>query len=491
MNLAQAMQLASQHGAQGRPTIAEFIYTQILEQQVGFADAAILLMRSLSGRGETDSLKFQLYRLESLFGDNEQVLSEIANCYLMMGAVESSTSLLLKKLESHPQSSLLKRSLANAYRLCGERQLAIHYFWEAWTLDQSDMYSLYALSELDKSEHREKILEALSSSDRTQIAPEDLPFYHFALAYLYENNDNKRFFQHLHKANSLVASDHDKLIQQLRDNYRGVVKRFSSHPAPSRPMCPDQAPAPIFIMAPPRSGTTLLEQILGAHSQTKAVGESFAVAQAIARFAQSSQLVSPYWQWPPEVYQQSLEKIEAYYYANPRIGGKGQLSIVDKSIENVLYAGLILSIWPNARIIRLVRHPLDTILSSYRHSFTSSSGKEYLYNLEALAHFYANYEKHMVFWQQAYPDQVTMLDYESLVSDPEYHTRELLAFCGLEWEQSCLDFHTRTGTILTASTEQVRQPVHKKSICRWKTFFDDLEPARRVLQEELGLAFDR
>jgi tetratricopeptide (TPR) repeat protein len=235
---------------------------------------------------------------------------------------------------------------------------------------------------------------------------------------------------------------------------------------------PAPRPMPIFIIGMPRSGTSLAEQILASHPEIFGGGEIvFWSAVCDAWFAAHGQ---------DEPTKPLLERYAADYLVKLQALRTNARLIVDKMPVNFLYAGLIHAALPHARFIHLQRHPIDTCLSIYFQNFYNIGS--YASDLEALAHYYAEYLRIMAHWRAVLPP-ATMLEvpYESLVSDPEPWTRRMLDFVGVPWNSQCLEFHQVDRSVITASRWQVRQKIHTQSIERWRRYEKFVSPLHTLL----------
>jgi hypothetical protein len=160
--------------------------------------------------------------------------------------------------------------------------------------------------------------------------------------------------------------------------------------------------------------------------------------------------------------------------------------LIDKTPANFLYLGLIAKAIPSAKIINLVRHPMDTCYAIYKALFRM--GYPFSYDLESLGQYYLGYRKLMQHWHSVLPERIKSVQYEQLVEDTEIQAKEIVKFCGLEWQADCLNFHEDKAAVATASAAQVRQPVYKTSVQKWQRYADELMPLKRIL-EDGGLTF--
>jgi tetratricopeptide (TPR) repeat protein len=298
---------------------------------------------------------------------------------------------------------------------------------------------------------------------------------HFALAKALEDcGEYARAFEHMHRGNTLkrglVHYDEGDALEFFRRTAaafdRGLIERLQGLGDPSA--------APIFVMGMPRSGSSLIEQILASHRQVYGAGE-FGDFEATVRSAMA------YPGRATTLDEAMLRRIGAEYLAKLPGLPDGKTRIVDKLPGNYLYLGLIRLVLPNARIIHTVRNPIDTCVSCYSKLFTF--GHHYTYDLRELGRFYRAYMELMAHWRAVLPaDAMLDVSYEDVVDDLEGQARRLIEYCGLPWDDNCLNFHKNDRAVKTASSVQVRRPLFRTSMERWRRYQDGLGP----LISELG-----
>ena len=234
-------------------------------------------------------------------------------------------------------------------------------------------------------------------------------------------------------------------------------------------------PAPIFICGMYRSGSTLVEQIIAGHSQAASGGELDlvpALAASIVDYPCSVSRADP----------RMIETWRRFYLGGLPETLNSSVVFTDKRPDNFLHLGLIKTIFPTARIIHTHRNPLDNLLSL--HFLHLDPSMAYALDLSDSAHWYGHYRRLMDHWKSIYAGDIFDLRYEDLIENPESLTRELLGFCGLEWENECLDFSRPGRLVKTASVWQVREPLHNRSRGRWRNYAPHLKPLRDALAEQ-------
>jgi tetratricopeptide (TPR) repeat protein len=255
---------------------------------------------------------------------------------------------------------------------------------------------------------------------------------------------------------------HDLAARFVIDRFdEAFLQRSSSRGNPSV--------APIFVVGMPRSGSSLIEQILSSHPHVQSMGENAALSAVVDQGFTELQR-SANWS----------DMAEAYLGSMRQRGWKGADRFVDKTLENHLRVGMIHLMFPKSVILDSTRDPVDTCLSCYRQLFTE--GNETLYDLGQIGRAYVRYRRTMEHWDRVLPGRVIRVEHEKLVADPEGQIRRLVAdACKLDWDPVCLRFYEAPGVVRTASAAQVRRPVYATSIGRWARFASELEPLLRAL----------
>lgn len=321
---------------------------------------------------------------------------------------------------------------------------------------------------------------ALDALQQLHAQEEKLPqdgraMLHFLLSKAYA--DAKRYddaFAHLAKANSLkralIAYDEARSLREMQD----IAAAFSPERMTALQGRGHNDPRPVFVIGMLRSGTSLVEQIIAAHPKAHGAGEIPLLPDLVREImpgfpAETGRLVPDDLHRLGQAYAERLGQI-----------APAAARIVDKLPLNFLYAGLIHLALPQAKIVHVMRDPLDTCFSCYQHTFAGDVG--FAYDLGEMGRYYKAYQQLMAHWQNVLPSNVILnIQYETLVEDFEPQARQIVAFCGLDWDTRCLNFHESARAVATASAVQVRRPLFKSSIGRAALFGDHLAPLREAL----------
>jgi tetratricopeptide (TPR) repeat protein len=320
-----------------------------------------------------------------------------------------------------------------------------------------------------------KVLQDMVT-DAAKMTDTDGVELHLALAKAYRDLDCKDLaFKHLIEGNRLkrhtLAYDETAALADLRT----TADVFTPDVMRAKAGLGDSSEQPVFVIGMPRSGTSLVEQILASHSQVFGAGELAIFGQLTAqRFGRRLENLST------GLSGENLRQLGADYAARIAAKAPDAKRIIDKMPINFRFAGLIHLALPKARIVHMMRDPMDTCFSCYCQTFLGELN--FAYDLGELGRYYKAYAALMAHWRTVLPAE-TMLEirYETLVENFEAEARRLIGFCGLAWEDRCLRFHETKRAVRTASAVQVRRPLYHEAIGRWKDYAQQLEPLRAAL----------
>ncbi|SEJ22414.1 Tetratricopeptide repeat-containing protein [Frateuria terrea] len=334
--------------------------------------------------------------------------------------------------------------------------------------------------------HLERLTSLLPQAEQAQAGR---IYVNLALAKEYEDvGDYRQAFEHLSRGKAAGGEGRGYSHRRDEELFEAIRRAF---PAPSCPGGGHPTREPIFVIGMPRSGTTLVERILTAHPDVHSAGELQNFGVVLKRLSGSR---TPLLLDPPTIERaRQLDPMQLgeAYLASTRPATGTTARFVDKLPHNFLYAGFIAQALPDARIICLRREPLDTCLSNFRQLFALSSPYyDYSFDLMDTGRYYVLFEQLLAHWRRVMPGRILEVQYECLVDRQEEATRGLLEHCGLPWHGDCLRFERNQAPVATASAVQVREPMNRKSIQRWKKYQEQLRPLQTLL-DAAGIALER
>ncbi len=307
---------------------------------------------------------------------------------------------------------------------------------------------------------------------------------HFALGKLYDElQDYPRAFGHYQRANSLDSRKFDE--KQHQRDFDMLIGVFSPERIRRRPRASNRSKLPVFIVGMPRSGTSLTEQILASHPLVYGAGELPDITNIASRLQADLGGSNPYPQCLDAVTDRNIDPIAQRHLDRLGRFARDAVRITDKMPHNFLYLGLIDLLFPGARIIHCLRDPVDTCLSIYVQPFNGhfNALHPYAHDLRDLGRYYRLYQRLMAHWTSVVRIPLMEFRYEELVDNQEAMSRRLVEFCELDWDDRCLRFHETARVVKTASHDQVRRPIYKKSVARWKNYEQFLGPLIDALED--------
>ena len=437
---------------QGKLAAAAEAFQQALRLQPDNVDIVYRLGVTLHELGDMDravECYRQVLRLKPGYAD---AMNSLATAYKEQGLLDEAIALFRETLQRQPDHALAFYNLSK-FAAEGRCQFAAHELDRVRGFMASGSYS---------------------ASDRSQFGfglgtvLHKQGLYEEAFGYFKEANDlRRRILQERHGA--FDAAGHEKLVDRVIKTYDPAyfaeVRGWGT-----------ATDLPIFIVGMPRSGSTLVEQILSSHPQVFGAGELGEVPLFITRIVVDAN---------PDLYATpvlptrgaALDLATAYLERMAKLG-KGAARVTIKTLQNYLHLGVIATLFPGARVIHCRRDPFDVCLSCYFQNFQNI---DFASSLEDIGNYYRAYEKLMAHWSRVLPLEIHDVANEDLIHHQEAVTRKMLAYCGLEWDERCLTFFNTRRVVQTASSVQVRKPISGQALGRWKHYRDHLGPLFQAL----------
>lgn len=413
-----------------------------------------------------------------------------------------------KAVQLAPHSSNALAQFAAANVDCGEMELAIQQFEKSISIDPSRAETHFQYTRAKKfkpcpetDRYIELLRECLGRNEQVIRPAIQL---HFSLAKVLDDvGQHDQAWQHFDRANRLKQSKIKTRSKASKVPSEGASDdRSSSLPSTDvlksffteeffqdRKHLGNPSQTPVFIVGMPRSGTTLTEQILSSHRDIAGAGELTYLSQIRQELLRGAarQSGSPgidHRRYPgviSDVSDLKLRQQADQYLARLARFGSGESRITDKMPTNFMHLGLIGLLFPGATVIHCRRNPLDVMVSCYCQNLNAP-----FCDLEQLVVYHRNYRDLMRHWEQSLPVKIHTVDYEDMVANPEPNARALVSHCGLSWDENCLNFHSSGRAVHTPSKWQVRQPMYKSSVEKWRRFEEQLRPVADQVNAELA-----
>ena len=392
----------------------------------------------------------------------------LANLKSKINKNEEAIDILLKLEGTYKDSYILNFTMGNIYQQIGNFDKATYHLNYCLKLDPQNTAPDKAISLITKYTPKnnhlhdmQKKFETIKSSDHKMILS-------FALGKAYEDiKEYKKSFHYLNLANKMRdeglnynINDEKKLFSNIENFFK---KKTLTEIKPSNKKI-------IFILGMPRSGTSLIEQILSSHEQVHGAGE----LNYVSNFIEKKFFLND-----KNLNQKRLLEFQNYYIG--KLDTKKNI-ITDKAPLNFKWIGFLLATFPNCKIINSNRDPMDICWSMFKNFFLSKK-LNFCYSLENLGKYYLLYEELMTFWKSKYGKRIYDINYEDLITNQETEVKKLLKYCELDWDENCMTFYKNKKSVATASLAQVRSPIYSSSVQKWKNYSSELNELLQVIKK--------
>jgi len=516
MPFEKRIRIAKEYEKNGDPQSAEAIYREILgkdpdhveaarllagiaAQNKRYRDAEVFLKKAIAvapdyTRAWVDLVGVQreldkfddaiasAQEVIRLAPDNAESYVVYASAIGMAGDHDEAIRAYTRALEIAPERPGAICGMAHHQKTIGQQDAAIASYRRAIAVKPDHAEAYWSLANLKTFRFEDAEVEAMEQLlEREDLPDESRAQLNNALGLEYEGRkDYARAFGHFGQCNAARRRNETYDPMDTESTYDRVIEMFTPEFIEKNAGVPDADVTPILVVGLPRSGSTLIEQILASHSSVDGTHELGDLSRAVqsawrgrrrrTRFPDALADFGPgQWRRIGESY---LERTERYRHGAPYF--------IDKNPNNFIYAGLLKLALPNAKIIDARRHPLDSCLGSYKQLF--ASGQPFTYDMTELAEYYLQYRRLMDHWHRVLPGFVLEVQYEQVVADLETEVRRMLDFCSLPFEDACLRFHETERAVKTASSEQVRRPIYSSSVNLWRNYEPHLDELVHILK---------
>jgi tetratricopeptide (TPR) repeat protein len=466
---------------QGKLNEAVACFRQALALKPDYAEVYNNLGNTLKDQNKLEEAIANYRRALALQPEYSEAHSNLGNVLKHQGKLDEAFISYRRALTLRPNYVEAHHNLGVIFSELGKRDDAIACYKKTLALKPDYVQAYSGLSAIITYTEVDDVVRAMEDLYQTKgdMPDTDRIDLGFALGKAFEDlGDYDKSFAFILEANRLKRRSSEFSIQKEHDLFERNKKTFSPGFFSSHQGIGYQDKTPIFILGMPRSGTTLVEQILASHPLVFGAGELAVLAMLIDDHCSKAKTTS----FPECVLDFAMDafaKMGAEYIAKIREYSSDALYITDKMPHNFLHVGFINTILPNAKVIHCLRDPMDTCFSIFKKDFKGPH--KYAHDLFELGRYYNLYRDLMAHWEKVLPGFMHSLKYEELISDQQNQTKGLLDFCGLPWDETCLDFHKTERRVGTASLAQVRQPIYNDSIELWKRYEKHLEPLKKAI----------
>lgn len=426
-------------------------------------------------------------------------LSLLGTIYLNLQWADQALDAYKKAIDITPDDDFLMSKIGLTLNILGQHEEAKELYNQGLKQNAANTHIISQLTSYQKMTkndlwlvaHIEKVLPEINdSNDKVRLF--------FSLGKIYDDlEEYDKAFKFYKKGNDLKFYRFNYDEKNIKKSVDQIIEYFSVHKQKPDNLPTSESEQPIFIIGMPRSGTSLVEQILASHPKVTGAGELSLLPRKLRTLCREKNanypnvldqvsnkecqdLIDYYLNESREHVSRSINALSHNHSTNTDINISTTKHITDKLPYNFFNIGLIHWLYPNAKIIHTKRNPLDTCLSCYFQNFTSAN--EHTFNLDTLAEYYLQYIRLMKFWKEMIPEKIIEIEYEKLVSDQATKTKSLIKQLNMEWDERCLNFHDTNRSVQTASAWQVRQKIYDSSTARWRNYEKHLESVHQYLQ---------
>ena len=404
---------------------------------------------------------------------NFEALVSLGTIYIKLSKYHEGIKLYEKSLKIKPENPRVYLSLGHALKTIGERKKSEAAYQNTIKYFPSSGEAYWSLANLKTYEFSDKEIANMELSLKRNMHQHELIQMHFALGKAYESNRQfDKSFKHYMDGNWQQRKQVIYNAEDYKISIDEIINFFENNNNILDLKAEAGSDEPIFILGLPRSGSTLIEQILASHSLIEGTQELPNI-MAISRDIKLIDQKNGYPDNLLKLNQSSFDELGKKYIDETKWARSSKPFFIDKMPNNFFHIGLIKLILPKAKIIDARRNPMDACFSCFKQYF--AKGQHFTYDLDDIARYYKDYVRLMDFWNKLFPGEIFTIQYEQIIENPNDRISDLLEFCNVKFEDNCLNFHKSKRAVKTASSEQVRQPMYKTGINYWRNYIKHLD----------------
>ena len=464
----------------GNHDIAEAMFTRALQVDPTYTLVWANLAQVFSVTGQLDKAKKSFKNILNMEPKNGLIWAEYGTVLTKLARYSDGKDAYLKALEFKPNSPRVYLSLGHVYKTMGEIDNSINSYKSTIKQNNLSGEAYWSLANLKTYSFTNDEIKNMEATLDTEISDIERCQMHFALGKAYEvKKDYNNSFINYSKGNRVKKGLIKYSSRETSEKTKKVLDFFIEENISSLSNSSTLDRDPIFVLGMPRSGSTLVDQIISSHSMVDGTQELPNIIKIAAELNNDSD--DNYPEVLEDFKSNELSALGLDYIRETKWARESAPFFIDKMPNNFIHIGLIKTILPNAKIIDTRRDAMDTCFSCFKQFF--ARGQLFTYSLEDLGNYYVDYIKAMNHWHKVYGEDIYTVHYDNVINNTESTIRELIEYCELPFEDNCLEFYKSSRPVKTPSAEQVRQPIYKSGLNYWKNYADFLSPLKKIIDE--------
>ena len=464
----------------GNHDIAEAMFTRALQIDPTYTLVWANLAQVFSVTGQQDKAKKAFKNILNMEPKNGLIWAEYGTVLTKLARYSDGKDAYLKALEFKPNSPRVYLSLGHVYKTMGEIDNSINSYKSTIKQNNLSGEAYWSLANLKTYSFTNDEIKNMEVTLDTEISDIERCQMHFALGKAYEvKKDYNNSFINYSKGNRVKKGLIKYSSRETSQKTKKVLDFFIEENISSLSNSSILDRDPIFVLGMPRSGSTLVDQIISSHSMVDGTQELPNIIKIAAELNSDSD--DNYPEVLKDLKSNELSALGLNYISETKWARESAPFFIDKMPNNFIHIGLIKTILPNAKIIDTRRDAMDTCFSCFKQFF--ARGQLFTYSLEDLGNYYVDYIKAMNHWHKVYGEDIYTVHYDNVINNTESTIRELIEYCELPFEDNCLEFYKSSRPVKTPSAEQVRQPIYKSGLNYWKNYADFLSPLKKIIDE--------
>ena len=464
----------------GNHDIAEAMFTRALQVDPTYTLVWANLAQVFSVTGQLDKAKKSFKNILNMEPKNGLIWAEYGTVLTKLARYSDGKDAYLKALKFKPNSPRVYLSLGHVYKTMGEIDNSINSYKSTIKQNNLSGEAYWSLANLKTYSFTNDEIKNMEVTLDTEISDIERCQMHFALGKAYEvKKDYNNSFINYSKGNRVKKGLIKYSSRETSEKTKKVLDFFNEDNISSLSNSSTLDRDPIFVLGMPRSGSTLVDQIISSHSMVDGTQELPNIIKIAAELNSDSD--DNYPEALKDLKSNELSALGQDYISETKWARESAPFFIDKMPNNFIHIGLIKTILPNAKIIDTRRDAMDTCFSCFKQFF--ARGQLFTYSLEDLGNYYVDYIKAMNHWHKVYGEDIYTVHYDNVINNTESTIRELIEYCELPFEDNCLEFYKSSRPVKTPSAEQVRQPIYKSGLNYWKNYADFLSPLKKIIDE--------